>query len=465
MRFALKCNVILVVLTIMMSRILFAQGETDMGAELEAIKALLMEQQAQIQRQQDQIEHQQAEIERLQGVLDVKEKKPEEPERDEHVIEEVYATVQEIIKEEGIKPVYDKGFVFRSADEQFRLNIGGWIQPRYEYTFRSNDNENISSFYMRRVRLDISGHVFNPALTFRIMPEFARTANLRDAWINYEFERELQARFGQYTVPFQWHRYIAPRRQHFAERSNVSETFGFPQGRDIGLGFHGINKNQTFSYGAGFFDGAGRNIELSNSSGNMASGRVNFSLLGTLPREESDLAWSDEPQLSFGAGLQGATRSEVREWDLGRSLTADRRVDWGTATGDVRVALKGFSVAGEGFVRRVSPKDSLVDSYTGAGWGFTGGYFIIPKQYEFVGRYNHLRLDNDDGDTRETEWGLGLNIYHNGHDWKTRLNFLSYTTDDLREQSLLLEHHLNSDRKLMVSQVMATALTSFCSVI
>lgn len=41
----------------MMSRIVFAGGETDLGAELETIKALLREQQAQIQRQQEQIEH------------------------------------------------------------------------------------------------------------------------------------------------------------------------------------------------------------------------------------------------------------------------------------------------------------------------------------------------------------------------------------------------------------------------
>jgi phosphate-selective porin OprO and OprP len=439
MRIAVRCKVILVVLVLIMSRLAFAEGETDVEAELEAIKTLLREQQAQIQRQQEQIEHQQAEIDRLRGVMDTK-----DPERDEQAVEEVHATVREVIREEGIKPVYDRGFVFRSADDQFRLNIGGWIQPRYEYTSRSgdNDDDNVSSFYLRRVRVDLTGHVFTPALTFRIMPEFARTASMRDAWINYEFDRELQVRFGQYTVPFQWHRYVAPRRQHFAERSNVSETFGFPNGRDIGLGFHGINEAKTFAYGVGFFDGAGRNIELSNSSGNMASGRVNFALLGELPREESDLARSDEPQLSIGAGLQGATRNEVRQWDLERSPVNDRRADWGTATGDMRFALKGFSIAGEGFVRRVRPKDFLVDSYTGAGWGFTGGYFIIPKQFEFVGRYNRLKLDNDDGDTKETEWGIGLNMYHKEHDWKTRLNFISHTTEELREQSVLLEHHL-----------------------
>lgn len=436
MRFAVKCRIILLALTLMMSRIVFAGGETDLGAELETIKALLREQQAQIQRQQEQIEHQQAEIDRLRGAVEAK--KPS----DELVAEEVHRTVKDAIEEKGITAVYDKGFTLRSADDKFRLDIGGWVQPRYEYTTSTGDDEDSSSFFMRRVRVDIRGHVFTPALTFRIMPEFARTANLRDAWINYEFDRELQARFGQYTVPFQWHRFVGPRRQHFAERSNVSETFGFFQGRDIGLGLHGINQAQTFAYGVGLFDGAGRNNERSNSSGNMASGRVGFALLGVIPREESDLAWSEEPKLAIGAGLQGATRNEIRDWDLDRSPSDNHRADWASATGDVRFAFKGFSVAGEGFVRRVSPKDSLVDSYTGAGWGLTGGYFIIPKQFEFVGRYNRLRLDNDDSDTQETEWGLGMNVYHQGHDWKTRFNFLSHTTDEFREQRVLLEHHL-----------------------
>ncbi len=94
---------------------------------------------------------------------------------------------------------WDRGFYLRVRDDAFRLNIGGWIQPRFEFQRRS-DAENKSSFYMRRVRLDLRGHVFTDRLTFRIMPELARTANLRDGWINYAFRPWAQVRFGQFTA-------------------------------------------------------------------------------------------------------------------------------------------------------------------------------------------------------------------------------------------------------------------------
>jgi hypothetical protein len=427
---AITLLITLSTLVFMMGGTASAQDERDLGAELEAIRSMLRE-------QQERIEQQQAEIERLRGLVHASDPRPDEPS-----IAEVRTTVQEALTEGGFTPVYDHGFILRSPDDNFRLNIGGWLQPRYEYTDRSGDADNLSSFFMRRVRLDLRGNVFTPDLTFRVMSEFARTANLRDGWINYEFDPKLQTRFGQYTVPFQWHRYVGPRRQHFAERSLVSETFGFPQGRDIGVGLHGANPAQTFAYAVGLFDGAGRNIELSDSSGNMASGRIGYALLGTVPREESDLAWSESPMLAIGAGLQGATRNQARQWDLGRSLLENRRADWATATGDVRFALRGFSIAGEGYVRRVQPDDPLVDDYSGTGWGATAGYFIMPETCELVSRYNHLRLDSDDSDTQETEWGLGLNVYHRGHDWKTRINYLNHATEELREQRILLEHHL-----------------------
>jgi phosphate-selective porin OprO and OprP len=426
----------------------------DLAAELEAIRATMREQHQRIEEQDRKIQQQQAEIERLRVAGNPQEARLQEQRADElrTLVHEVLADTEwreALFAEAGLMPTYDRGFVLRSADRNFSLHIGGWIQPRYEYTKRSGDLEDLSSFYLRRVRLDIRGHAFAPELTFRVMSEFARTANLRDAWINYAFSEQLQVRMGQFTVPFQWHRYVSPRRQHFAERGLASETFGFPTGRDIGVALHGGNDARTIGYGVGFFDGAGRNVERSNSAGHMASGRLSLALLGTLPREESDLAGSEQPQLAVGAGLQGAWENEVRAWDLGRSpinpatnLPRNRRADWATVTGDVVFRWQGFSIAGDGYVRRVSPDDPAVGRYTGAAWGVTAGYFIVPQQYEIVGRYNWLRLDVDDRATRETEWGFGLNIYHRGHDWKTRLNFLSHTTDAMAEQRIILEHHL-----------------------
>lgn len=303
------------------------------------------------------------------------------------------------------------------------LEIGVVIQPRYEYTFRDGE-ENLSSFYLRRVRLDIRGQII-PGLTYRILPEMARQASMRDVWLNYAFSPALEVRFGQFTVPFQWHRYISPQAQHFAERGVPSETFGFPRGRDIGLMLHGVNGAATLSYKLGLFDGAGLNTLLSNSDGHMASARLTWAVRGPLPEEESDLRAHPEPGLSLGLGIQAATENEARAWDLARSPAGNSRADWVTATADLSLRWAGFSLAAEAYLRHVAPADPDVDPYAGWAYMATAGYFVLPQRLELVARYSDLRLDAEDPATRDAELGVGMNVFLRGHGLKTRIQYLT----------------------------------------
>jgi phosphate-selective porin OprO and OprP len=311
-----------------------------------------------------------------------------------------------------------------AAPRVLSLTLAGWVQPRYEY-FHSDAEEDASSFLLRRARLDVQGSVFDRRLTFRIMPELARTANLRDAWVDYAFSPALRLRAGQFSVPFQWHRFVAPRTQHFAERGVPSETFGFPNGRDVGVMLHGRNAGQTAQWGAGLFDGAGRNVARSNSTGHMASVRLGRALTGSLPREEVDLAHSPAPQLSLGLGVQGATRSEVAAWSLGRSATGNERADWLTGTADLHLRWRGLSLAGDAYLRRVRPDDGAVEPYTGSGGMISAGYTLVPRRLDVVGRWSSLRLDSGARDTAHRQWGGGVNLYLVGHDAKLRVQYLS----------------------------------------
>jgi hypothetical protein len=420
-----------------------ADDAPDVRDEIRQLRSLMESQQQQLDRQQQVIDAQQEALLRYR-------REHGDTWLDDQRAEEIRAIVGDVLADADTRASllgssmtagWDRGFFLQSADGNYRLNIGGWIQPRYEYRFVSDDGDT-SSFLLRRVRLDFQGHAVTPELTFRVMSEHARTSNLRDAWINYAFDRHLQVRFGQFTVPFQWHRDVSPRRQHFAERGVPSETFGFPTGRDVGIMFHGMDAEQKWKYGVGFFDGAGRNIATSNSDGNMVSARFTYALLGQVPREESDLAGLEEPNLSFAAGLQGAWRNEVRAWDLGRSAVGNERADWVTGTVGGHFAWKGFSLAADGYLRHVDPADPTVDSYDGWAWMVSAGYFIVPGRYEIVGRYSQLRLDSDDRDTREREWGVGFNIYFAGHNSKTRLNLLRHDVPDRHETVFLIEQHL-----------------------
>jgi phosphate-selective porin OprO and OprP len=335
----------------------------------------------------------------------------------------------------------DGSFFFESGDGRFRMTLGGRVQPRYQLR-DPVAGESTSSFLLRRLRLDLRGTVLDERLAFRIQPELARTANLRDGWLEWAFRPDVRIRAGQQVAPFHWHRFVSGNRHHFAERSRPSETFGFPNGYDVGVSLHGQDRDGRFAWGVGLFDGAGRNVAESNSSGNMVSARVTRAVLGSLPREEPDLARSEELQLSLGAGLQGATRNEVRDWDLGRSATANERGDWVAVTGDVHLRFRGLSLVGEGYRRRVTPDDPAVDSYSGWAWGAGTGYFLVPGRVELVGRASDMRLDRRDPDTRERQWGAGVNHYLHGHLLKAHLQFFRTTTTAGREDILLVQLHL-----------------------
>jgi hypothetical protein len=218
---------------------------------------------------------------------------------------------------------------------------------------------------------------------------------------------------------------VSPRRQHFNERGLASETFGFPGGRDLGVMAFGGDTGGRLGWWVGVFDGAGLNVVRSTSSGHVASGRVGYAPLGTLPREEGDIQRSAAPNVALGLGAQGATRNEIRSWDLGRSPAANGRADWLTGTGDVSIRWQGASLAADGYLRRVWPDDLAVDPYTGAGFMVSGGYTLITGRLDVVGRWSEVRLDREDPWTERREWGLGLNLYLVGHDAKTRIQLLS----------------------------------------
>lgn len=314
---------------------------------------------------------------------------------------------------------------YRSGGEwtESSIRIGGWIQPRYELSLREGD-ENLSSFYLRRVRIDARGHVLTQRLTYRIMPELARTASMRDAWANYAFSPVAQVRFGQFQLPFQWHRFVPGRTLHFAERGLPSETFGFPTGRDIGVMLHGADPGLRWSYGLGIFDGAGQNVQFSNSAGNVASARASVAVTGVLPTEEVDYRQSAVPQLAVGIGIQAAHRNEARTWDLGRSPAGNARASYLVGTLDTSLRWGGISLAADAYVRSVAPDDSAVEDYHGWGYMISGGYMVMPRLVELVGRYSDLRLDADDPATGLSQWGAGVNVYLRAHDLKLRGQYL-----------------------------------------
>jgi len=298
------------------------------------------------------------------------------------------------------------------------VRIGGLIQFRYEYF--DTPVEDLSSFYLRRLRLDLTGQFLSDRITYRILPEISRDATLRDGWVNYRASQALEVQAGQIPVPFQYR--IAPARQKFAENGASNLAFGHATLRDLGVLIHGSNAAGSLTYALGVFDGAGLNTRRSNSGGNLGTGRASLALRGTVPNDEVDFTRSAD-NLVVGLGVLGASNNVLRDWALGRSAAGNREADWLAFTGDLQLQLRGLLVVVTGYHRSVSPSDALVGSYAGTGGDASIGYMLVPERLDAAVRFGRFSWDHDAPNTREEQWQAVMNLYHSRHALKTRVYF------------------------------------------
>ncbi len=336
--------------------------------------------------------------------------------------DEVRRVMREILAEEGIgvAGLENGRFFIQSADGKNRLNIGGRIQPRFEFERREGE-DNISQARFRRLRVDFRGHVIDENLTFRIMPELRDNARLDTAYVNYRFSDAVQIRVGQYNVPFAWERDSSSSRHQLTERSTAHNEFQWPGGggKDVGATLHGRLADDV-RYAAGVFGGGGRNLSGESTEGIMVSGRVTWSPLGEYPGSEALVQPVEGTNLSFGAGAWYANQSAVRDWypwDDDEDQTAHAFAN----TLDAQWQKGRFSASAAVFFRQVNPREDGFSTFDGFGFNVQGGYLILPERLFGGLRYSQAAPDDtvDEGKTREVLGGI--QFYHKGHRSKVHL--------------------------------------------
>ncbi len=354
---------------------------------------------------------------------------------------DVRRVMREILAAEGVgvAGLENGRFFIQSPDEKNRLNIGGRIQPRFEYERREGD-DNVSRARFRRLRLDFRGHVIDENLTFRIMPELRDNARLDTAYINFRFSDAVQIRAGQFNVPFAWERDSSSSRHQLTERSTANNEFQWPGGggKDVGATIHG-RFAEDVRYAAGVFGGEGRNLSGEGTEGVMVSGRVTWSLLGEYPGSEALVQPVERTNLSFGAGAWYAHQSAVRDWypwDDDEGQTANAFAN----TVDAQWQKGRFSAYAAGFFRRVNPREDGFSTFNGVGFNVQGGYLILRERLFGGLRYSQAAPDDtvDEGKTREVIGGL--QIYHNGHRSKVHLEAgweQRHDADDWRDTEIV----------------------------
>ena len=385
----------------------------------------------------------------------------------------------------GIKFGYDRG-LYTQFKDKFRLKIRIRAQFRFtDSTFNSNYNivgdtknfptvsgtgaisalrhtEDIAELDVRRARLVFEGFAFSPNITYFVQlrndtngtttqPSTSRsTTQLYDAYVSLGQLSWANLKVGQYRTHFGRQEFVSSALLQFVDRDFVAEAF-VPNGldrRDQGVTVFSDPAKHRFNYNIGVFNGVGINLTRlglttpSNANEFMYVGRVTADLLGKPGYPEGDLAFSATPQFAVGAshgynaGLQtnttGAgsnTQVSTAFASLGNGRLLNQGVvNIGTTGIDAVFKYNGLSLQAEGFVRNIDTRDHSKRIGNASGFYMQGGYFVLPRTVEVVGRYSYMDPDTLRSQDTITSGVGGINWYLSGHEHKLQFDYGVITT-------------------------------------
>ncbi len=247
--------------------------------------------------------------------------------------------------------VSEKGLIFRSADNQHMIRLGGLLQFD-DREFVDPGSSDMSKFLIRRARPYVAGFFYDD-WEYRFAPEFALSSpnaqayqtTIADAFINYDTIDEIQVQAGKFTVPLGLEMLTPAAFIPFSERSLTSNLI---PNRDLGVMAHGLLFSEKLSWAA--MVGAGARNDTVQSGLDYGTGPVGYFRLFCQPfRDESEVPEELEG-LHFGVGGNIGWQSQNNG-----VLTSNLFQNYSTDGGNTFLTFpSGLTVQGE--VWRISPQ-------------------------------------------------------------------------------------------------------------
>ncbi len=364
-----------------------------------------------------------------------------------------------------------KGFEIKSKDGKFATQLQWRFQGRYTYPDRGdedtftdfNDNPE-STFELRRVRMKIGGHGYQPWIKYYFEVDLQPTRSsgsgsgsetrLIDWRIMLEKFKFLSLQLGQWKVDYNRERRDSSGNQQFVERSIVNSVFTID--RQVGAMAYGHLAPGTFfdsRYYAGVFTGSGRG-EANDDANMMYFGRFQWNFLGRdLKWSQSDVEYHKQPtgSVAFGAyttvgkctrwsssgcgtlvtpsslgatftsdgnALDGQFRVEgmVEEFAFKwRGLSIQHEYHWKQIKDNGRPATATIAAAGQS-------KTNLMGSYSQIGYFPHYLIPIIPKPLEIAFRYAFVDPNVSVKNDKLQEFTGAINWFFAGHKNKLTLD-------------------------------------------
>ena len=330
---------------------------------------------------------------------------------------------------------YKDGGYIKTTDDRFSLKLNVGVQPLFIYE-ELDDEEDDSSFRIRRARLYASGNALYPWLRYdtQITLEGGSVA-LRDAYLEAAYLDYLRPRVGQYKVPYDREYLNSGFALQFIERSIASNQFSLQ--RDIGFQLSGSLLGERASYAVGVFNGSGGNQDNVDTD-YMYVGRLVWEPFGPYPYAQPSLGTKKDPLFALGVAagyLPGLDRGERRSLagSLGNADIVPIESDVFQFAADLAFKYKRFSTEAGYHFREIDPQGASAFPSADA-WGMyvQAGYFLLRDKLEFAARYAYVDPDNPTGTgtERQHEYTAGLNYYFYVHRIKAQLNYSYFETDD-----------------------------------
>ena len=377
------------------------------------------------------------------------------------------AVAAKIDEDFPVKSSYgSNGFRLETRDGNWQTNLQWRAQMRYTNPFFGDPRQvddfeatGTSNFEMRRLRMKIGGHGFQP-------------------WLKYYFEVDLQPsrdpdssavsssarvidwridvakwdwgglRVGQWKIDMNRERVDSSGRQQFVERSIVNRIFTID--RQVGVQLRGRAFKGTHAdmrWFAGVFNGEGRGVR--NVDENMMySGRLQWNFMGRdLAFRQTDVEYTEQPTGSLAFGGMTTTGPCTR-WSSSACGSLDGFTSPAFADSDqfkVDQAVQEFAFKYRGFsFQQEYHRKFIEDRVVGSDNDLTGlylqsGYFLhnlidaFPAPLELAARYAYVEEPNEIDRTlynERKEYTLGANWFFAGHNNKLTFDYSYLTLDD-----------------------------------
>ncbi|MBA3967954.1 MAG: porin [Nitrospirales bacterium] len=351
-----------------------------------------------------------------------------------------------------------RGFELKSKDGKFATQLQWRFQGRFSHPDRGDedsfgdfDDNSESTLELRRVRMKIGGHGYQPWIKYYFEVDLQSTSNsggspgdtrLIDWRIMLEKYKWASLQLGQWKIDYNRERRDSSGNQQFVERSIVNSVFTID--RQVGAMLYGHLAPGTLldsRYYAGVFTGSGRG-EANDDDQMMYFGRYQWNFLGRdLKWSQSDVEYHELPTGSLAFGAYTTIGKCTRWSSSGCGSLPGFTSDSAAADGQFKVEgmveefafkWRGLSIQHEYHWKQIKDstlaegapgrKTNLMGSYSQI--GYFPHYLIpaVPKPLEVAFRYAFVDPNVSTRNDRRQEYTTAINWFFAGHKNKLTLD-------------------------------------------